>query len=192
MAETQAQTSTAPVEDFGPQSIRDRHGRTWLVEITVPAIKRVQSQTDFQLLSILDEDGRGVDQLTNDPVFLIEVLYAICEPQILEQGSTPEDFGSAFVGDGLRFAAAAILKALVPFYPNPDQRELLRRMIVILDGVQRKRTAATLGVLEKLNDEEAIDQVYEDLRRKAEEEAAGQTTNSSDSPIAQPDSPERG
>jgi nitrate reductase NapAB chaperone NapD len=155
----------------------DRNGKTWLVEVTVPAIGRIDTQTGFNINKILDEKGKQLNALVDNPVLLIGVLYAICEPQIKEREMTPEEFGISFVGDQLRFAALAILRAMVVFLPSPDQRELLRKMIVILEGVQTKRTTATLDVLDELDTDAAIEAVYEELLRKAEELEAEQTTS---------------
>lgn len=146
------------------------------MEVTVPAVQRVDDQTGFNINRILDEKGQTLNGLVENPVLLIGVLYAICEPQIKSAGITPDEFGESFVGDHLRFAAVAILQAMVVFLPSPDQRELLRKMIVILEGVQNKRTKATLGVLKELDTDVAIDLVYQDLLRKADELAA-QTTS---------------
>lgn len=98
----------------------DSCGRTWIIEIHVPAIKRVQALTDVNLLTIVE--GELIERLSNDPVVLVDVLYACCKPQADRDGVTDEDFGAAMVGDVISDATAALLAGLVDFLPESKRR----------------------------------------------------------------------
>lgn len=106
----------------------DRHHREWNVELTVAGLKRVQQQTDFPLLSLLDDDLKGLAELYDDPVQLVEILYALCEPQVEAAELTPEEFGESFAGEVLQQAANAVVEATAAFYRSPKQGRILRAM----------------------------------------------------------------
>jgi hypothetical protein len=57
----------------------DRSGRRWLIQIDVSTIKRVRSLTGVNLLDIVA--GELIERLSNDPLLLADVLYAVVQPQ---------------------------------------------------------------------------------------------------------------
>lgn len=103
---------SAEGNDTEPQVITDRKGRLWKVQFDEGAIERIKSQTEFPITAVLLGDRPGLERLVSDPVALIEVLYAICEPQIIKASLSPEEFGTSFIGDQLFYAAGAVVKAL--------------------------------------------------------------------------------
>lgn len=100
---------------------KDKHGRPWNVEINTTAIKRVKSIAGVDLLNLTEEYGLFTRVLA-DPIQLVDVLYAVCEPQCREQGVTDEQFGEGMVGDVINEATQRLLDEVIGFFPNARQR----------------------------------------------------------------------
>ena len=89
------------------KTFRDNKRRVWTIEVNVAAIKRVRGLCKVDLNSIVEVDSenrptaRLLEQLSSDPVLLVDVLYAICKPEADKQGVTDEEFGEAMAGDAI-------------------------------------------------------------------------------------------
>lgn len=104
------------------QKYIDSVGRIWVVSIDVATIKRVRSLTAVNLLEIVE--GQLIERLSNDPVLLCDVLYAVLEPQAKTQNVSEESFGQGLAGNAIADATAALLKGLIDFFPEPKSRLL--------------------------------------------------------------------
>lgn len=111
----------------------DRAGREWKVELNTTAVKRVRSLTSVDLLNLSEEYGLFTGMLS-DPLTLVDVLYAVCEPQCCEQGVSDEQFGEGMAGDAIDKATQCLLDELIGFFPNARQRANL--------GAIREKTEA--------------------------------------------------
>ena len=111
------------------KTFTDTAGRTWTVCVTVDAIKRVRALLDVNLLAILDEGCQLLAQLHDDPVLLVDVLYAVCQPQAEAQQVTDVQFGQAMSGDALLHANRALLEGLSDFFPSARQRAALKNLL---------------------------------------------------------------
>jgi len=120
------------------RTFKDNAGRAWSVQINVDALKRVKSLLGVNLLEVIE--GKLIDRLSGDPVFLCDVLYAVVKPEADAQKVTDEDFGRAMGGDALDGATAAFLEELVDFFPQ-GRRRLLRRAMEKLGVFQAKALA---------------------------------------------------
>lgn len=109
------------------QSFKDNAGRTWMVSITVDAIKRVRGLLEIDLLEVIG--GKLIDRLIADPVLLCDIVYAVCKPEADSQGVSDEDFGRAMAGDAIEHATTALLEELVSFSPSPRDRANLKRVL---------------------------------------------------------------
>lgn len=94
----------------------DSGGRKWVVSITVGTIKRVKDLIGVDLLGVLD--GELLARLADDPVLLVDTLYAVCKPQADQQGVSDESFGELLVGDTIEQAASALVEGLTNFFPQ--------------------------------------------------------------------------
>ncbi len=106
------------------RTFKDNAGRTWSVQINVDALKRVKSLLGVNLLEVIE--GKLVERLAGDPVFLCDVLFAAVKPEADAQKVSDEDFGRAMGGDALDGATAAFLGELVDFFPQ-GRRKVLRK-----------------------------------------------------------------
>jgi len=120
------------------RTFKDNAGRAWSVQINVDALKRVKSLLGVNLLEVIE--GKLIDRLSGDPVFLCDVLYAVVKPEADAQKVTDEDFGRAMGGDALDGATAAFLEELVDFFPQ-GRRRLHRRAMEKLGVFQAKALA---------------------------------------------------
>ena len=151
-------------------SFTDRHERKWNVEISVDLLKQVRLQTEFNLLTLLDDEMAGLARLHDDPEILVSVLFAVLEDQIEEREMTPEQFGRSFAGDSIRNAVSALVEAVADFYPSLKQRKILRAMNEkIKHGVEYH-----LGKIEGIVDGLTLEEIQEGIDRQFA--SAGQTT----------------
>lgn len=110
------------------KSFTDNAGRIWTVAVNVAAIKRVRAICDVDLNAIVEMDEKNnpstklLEQLSTDPVLLVDVLYAVCKNEADAQGITDEDFGRAMAGDVIDHATAALLDEIVNFFPEAKRQ----------------------------------------------------------------------
>ena len=84
----------------------DNTGKTWAINIVV--------------------GGDLVERMSNDPVLLVDVLFAVLKTEADERGVSDEDFAYAMGGDSLYDAYSAFLDEMIDYLP-PVQRPLLRK-----------------------------------------------------------------
>ena len=108
------------------QSFTDTTGRAWCVSVTVATVRRVKQLLNIDLLQVALDEGKLLTRLADDPVFLVDVLYAVCKDQADAAAITDEDFGRAMAGDVIGAATQALLESLADFFPRPQfgQRHL--------------------------------------------------------------------
>jgi hypothetical protein len=131
----------------------DREGREWSVSINVSTIKRVREQAETNLLDVLEDGASLLATLYDDPIRLVEVLYAVCEPQIQQREFTPEQFGEGFAGDILLEAADALLDGLTDFFQRPEQRRMLRAFRSKVNAAVKLRSEAAIRTVEAIDPE---------------------------------------
>lgn len=126
------------------RTIRDSDGRDWRIAIDVPTLDRIREQTGADLVEVVE--GKHIDRLYADPKFLVGVLYAVCEPDVLARSMTPEQFAALFIGDVIDDAVAALGGALVDFFPK-FRRALLQR---VMESARTAIDATATALLERL------------------------------------------
>ena len=144
------------------QSFKDSKGIIWTIEVNVGAIKRVRALCGIDLLNVITvgEDGKPntelLDRLSDDPVLLVDTLYAVCQPEIEKRGLTDEEFGMSFDGDALVAAAHALLDGVVDFFPEAKRR-MFRKVLT----VSRRFEDATNRYLAETLDSGKLDEALE-------------------------------
>lgn len=139
-------------------------GTQYVVKIDVPTIKRVRAALQIDLLGILT-DKELLMRITSDPILLVDVLYVICESQVLAAEKTDEDFGRSLAGDAIDAAVTAFCEALVDFFPT-TRRGLLQ---TTLAGIKRAESRGAEMLRAKLTDD-AVDRLATAELAKAEAE----------------------
>ena len=115
------------------KTFTDNANRQWNVSVTVDAVKRVKSLLDVDLMDAAA--GKLIQQLSDNPVLLCDVIYCVIKPQADEKDITDEDFGKAMAGDAIDQATSAFLEELVNFFPS-RKREMLQKVLVKLENLQ--------------------------------------------------------
>lgn len=108
------------------RTFTDANGQCWSIVVTVDTIRRVRQLASVDLMQVVG--GKLLEQIAADPVLLVDVLAAVCKPQMDARATTPADFGAAMHGDAIDQAAQALLQGLADFFPSPT-RVLLQRLI---------------------------------------------------------------
>lgn len=149
------------------KTFRDNKRRVWTLEVNVAAIKRVRGLCKVDLNSIVEVDSenrptaRLLEQLSSDPVLLVDVLYAICKPDADKQGVTDEEFGEAMAGDAIEQATEALLDEIVDFFPSA-RRQVMRK---ILNATRRFEDIARTRLDRILQDEQFEAKLVSELGR---------------------------
>ena len=115
------------------KTFTDNAGRSWNVSVTVDAVKRVRSLLAVDLMEAAG--GKLIQQLSDNPVLLCDVIYCVIKPQADEKEITDEDFGKAMAGDAIDQATAAFLEELVNFFPS-RKREMLAKVLTKLKNLE--------------------------------------------------------
>ena len=164
----------------------DREGRQWSTAISVNTIKRVRDLAGVNLLAVFE--GPLLQQLAEDPVLLVNTLYAVSKAQADERRLTDEAFGELLVGDTIEDAAAALVRGIADFFPQDRRGVLLRLWTATL----RTRTEATRLATAKL-DSPLVTQAIDAAIRQASEtidqrllSLAGPSGNSPESSASTP------
>ena len=135
------------------KSFTDNKGRTWTLEVTVATVKRVRGLCKVDLNSIVELDRNNrpsaelLEQLSSDPVLLVDVLYAVCKSQADKLGVSDVDFGEAMAGDAIEHATTALLEEIIDFFPE-GKRLVMQK---ILSASRRFSEAARKKLETELN-----------------------------------------
>ena len=115
---------------------------------------------DLFNLNDLTDQSQIADLQIDDPMtgrFLLEharnlinVFYVICEEQCKERGISMEQFGALF-SDPATFHVAynAFRDELVNFIPNPEHREIFRKMLSLVDERRTLALSETNRILDE-------------------------------------------
>jgi hypothetical protein len=124
------------------KTFTDTAGRTWTLAISVNSVKRCRAFLGgFDLYTLVDEEFRGLAKLLGDPVPLVDVLYVLCKDEADARSLSDEDFGRGMAGDCLVAAADAFVAELADFFPDPQVRAALRKMMPAIRGLQDAQAA---------------------------------------------------
>lgn len=125
----------------------DQKGRSWALCVTVQTLRRVKAQCGINLTDIIllkPEEAPDVsllEQLANDPVLLVDVLYAALSDEAEARGVSAQDFGEAMAGDAIETATEALLDEVIAFFPLAKRRILQRLMEVSRRFAERQKEA---------------------------------------------------
>lgn len=105
------------------KTFTDTTGREWQVSMNITALKRVRDLLDIDLMQLPVFDQKQPEagllyRLGNDPVELVNVLFALVKPQADAAGVSDEAFGEALGGDALSDATEAFMAEMVGFFPQ--------------------------------------------------------------------------
>jgi len=105
----------------------DKQGRSWTIDLSTVAFKRIKSLTGLDMLA--KQNGDVFLTLSADPELLVNAIYAACKPQIDAKGLTDEQFAESLGGESLEAALAGLLSEYCDFFLNPADRKNLRDLL---------------------------------------------------------------
>jgi len=118
------------------RAFKDNAGRTWTISVNVAAIKRVISLVGVNLLDAAG--GKLIKDLISNPVLLVDVLYALCQPEAERLSVTDVQFGEAMAGDAIDLATTAMLEDLADFFPQARDRDRAKRVLRMISQMTAK------------------------------------------------------
>lgn len=108
------------------RTFHDNDGREWIISLNVAAVKRIRD------LAKIDVFSGGIQKFLEDvsanPVILVDALYAALLPQAEKRGISGEAFAESIAGDVIEAASDAFLEELVDFFPSA-RRKILKRIL---------------------------------------------------------------
>lgn len=134
----------------------DNSGRVWTLSVNVAAMKRVRALCGVDLASIVevDENDRPsfklLEQLSSDPVLLVDVLFAVCKPEADARNINDEDFAAAILGNVITAATDALLEDIIDFFPEPKRR-MLNRLLTLTRRFEKEITKQAESVFSEEN-----------------------------------------
>ena len=136
---------------------KDIKNESWELTITVATIKKIRDLLNADLLDI----QTTLPRLLADPIFLVDVLYCLCKPQADAKNISDEQFGEGMAGDCLGFAKKSLIEELKSFFPSPEERQAVDRVIIkgheMLDLLRKK----SLAKIEQIDMDAKADELLE-------------------------------
>lgn len=147
----------------------DSANREWIIEINVATIKRVKLLTGVDLLDIQkekdNEDFSLLLSIYDDPIMLVDILYAICKPACDARSLSAEDFAQGMVGDAIDRAIKNFLEEYVNFFPSP-KRAILAKAISLVSRFERESQEAITEYLNHPEIDAKLNCELEKLRKQ--------------------------
>ncbi|MGI6273729.1 MAG: hypothetical protein ACOYLD_15425 [Anaerohalosphaeraceae bacterium] len=108
------------------RSFTDSTGRTWTINLTIDAAKRVRDLLGINLLEPEAGDPPLLTRLGTDEILLCDVIYCLIKPQADQQAITDEQFGQALGGEAILAAQKAFYEELIDFFQKRGRSDRAR------------------------------------------------------------------
>jgi hypothetical protein len=149
------------------QSFRDTSGQLWDVVVNTNALRRIKSATGLSVATMA-ADGSLYSALAEDPVLLVDVLCALCKPQMETRKVSEEKFGELLVGDAIDSATTALLEGIIDFFPKA-RRALLSKALVKIRSLE----ATAMEMADKALDDPALEKKLKSILSSSATSSAG-------------------
>ena len=117
-------------------SFTDTQGRTWSIAINVNVARKLKAEAGYDVFGSPD----AVASVIDNPEALVDALFVVCESQARERGVDGQAFAEGLAGDVIDKATAALMEAVVDFFPS--------RRRAAMRAVLRQTEAALTRALE--------------------------------------------
>ena len=160
-------------------TFKDTEGRLWCLDLTIGSIKRVKSITDVDLLNI--SDGSTLVELSRDPFKLVDLIWAIIQPQAVAMNVTDEQFGSAMGGMALRDASEAFLAGITSFFQqwSPSLGATLSKLHSKINEMDLRATELTRAKIADPRVDAALEATFAKVEREMETALSNLSTDGS-------------
>jgi len=115
------------------RTFTDNANRTWTLNLTIDAVKRVRALLDVNLLELDAGDPPLLTQLGTDVILLCDCIFAMVKPQADAANVSDEQFAAALGGDAILAAQTAFYEELVDFFRRAGRVDLAKAI-----GVQQR------------------------------------------------------
>jgi len=119
------------------QQFKCNAGKTWLIDVTVGTVSDCRKFLDCDLV---EPSGKVFQQIESDAVLAANVLFVVCKSQADAAGITDEQFGRNLGGDALEAGTAALVEALINFFPS-HRRAAIREAMANLKRMEAQAAA---------------------------------------------------
>lgn len=166
-------------------SFKDNSGNSWKTLVNVTTVRRVKDLTGVYLPGLVEDSFKSFNALAEDVIQLVDVLYAVCQPDAESNRITPEQFGEGLYGDPLGNATVALVEGIIDFFPDARKRAMLRQILEKSKVVRSRlldRSEIELGKVDP-------DKIADDLIAQANRSATGSSDLSGSVPESSESTP---
>lgn len=123
----------------------DTEGREWIVRLDVNRARELRARAGYDVFG----PPASVATVIDNPEALVDALFVACEAQARERGIDGAAFASGLAGDVIDSATAALMEAVVDFFPSRRRaalRAVLRQTEAVLTHAMEQATQAIESV----------------------------------------------
>ena len=117
--------------DRAKKTFTDSKGRTWTCRVDTAALRRIRDSLGFNLAG-----EEAMQKLQDDPVLLVDTIFAVILPQAQAANVTGMDFGESLEKDVIDDATLALLEGLADYFPT-------RRRLILEAAIETTRKTIT-------------------------------------------------
>ncbi|NBW16184.1 MAG: hypothetical protein EBR82_50195 [Caulobacteraceae bacterium] len=139
--------------DGKPATFKLRSGAEFVIEISMATVKRVRQLLGVNVLDILGTSDELGGYITDD-VRTVDVLCAICRPQMERLGMSDEDFGRGFDQEALVNATNTLMDEVADFFREPRKglvKQAIAKARTLSAEMERRQVAAAERALSALD-----------------------------------------
>jgi len=154
------------------QRFTDTSGASWALEATVTSLRRVLKLTGTDLTELDAGDPPLCVRLETNVMLLVDVLYALLEPDATAAGLSDVQFGEQLGPEGLKAGKEALSRELTDFFRRlgrQDQLKVLEAQATFLSAASARK----LSRLEKIDPDALLNALEEQANAKIDQEFPG-------------------
>jgi hypothetical protein len=139
--------------DGKPATFKLRDGSEFVIEISMATVKRVKQLLGVNVLDILGTSEELGGYITDD-VKTVDVLCAICRPQLEARRMSDEDFGRGFDQEALVGATNTLMDEVAEFFQQPRKglvKQAIAKARALSAEMERRQVAAAERALSALD-----------------------------------------
>jgi len=141
------------MSDGKPATFKLRDGSAFVIEISMATVKRVRQLLGVNVLDILGT-GEELGGYITDDVKTVDVLCAICRPQLEAKHMSDEDFGRGFDQEALVNATNTLMDEVANFFREPRKglvKQAIAKARALSAEMERRQVAAAERALSALD-----------------------------------------
>ena len=129
----------------------DAAQREWTLKLTVGSLRQIREHLAIDLTDVLEPESVLLDTLSRDVVKVFDIISILISDQMISKGVTAESMGDAVTGDVIAEASAALIEAILDFFPS-GKTQLIRRSLALKERQMQRLVKNAIDGLEKITD----------------------------------------